>query len=51
VGKPDGEDISEDKDVVGWTILECILERYDEVVWTGSIWLRRWTSGGLLLTQ
>jgi hypothetical protein len=38
----------EDQDVGGWTILKYILERYDGMVWTGSIWLRIGTSGGLL---
>jgi hypothetical protein len=27
----------EDQDVGGWTLLKWILERYDEMVWTGSI--------------
>jgi hypothetical protein len=31
-----------------WIILKCILERYDWVVWTGFIWLRIGTGGGLL---
>jgi hypothetical protein len=39
---------SEDQDVGGWTIIKWILERQDGVVWTGSIWLRIGTSGGLL---
>jgi hypothetical protein len=30
------------------TILKWILERYDGMVWTGSIWLRIGTSGGPL---
>jgi hypothetical protein len=29
-------------------ILTWILEKQDEVVWSGSIWLRIGTSGGLL---
>jgi hypothetical protein len=29
-------------------ILKRIVEKYDEVVWTGLIWLRMETSGGLL---
>jgi hypothetical protein len=29
-------------------ILKWILERYDEIIWTGLIWLRIGTSGGLL---
>jgi hypothetical protein len=38
----------EDQDVGGWTILKCILERHDEVVWTELIWLRIRTSEKLL---
>jgi hypothetical protein len=37
-----------DQDVDGWTILKWILEREDEIVWIGLIWLRIGTSGGLL---
>jgi hypothetical protein len=29
----------EDQNIGGWTILKCILERFDEVVLTGLIWL------------
>jgi hypothetical protein len=29
----------EDQDVGGWIILRWILERQDEVVWTGLVWL------------
>jgi hypothetical protein len=38
----------EDQDVGRWTILKWILERYDVMLWTGSIWLRIETSGRLL---
>jgi hypothetical protein len=38
----------EDQDVGGWTIVKWMLERYDGMVWIGSIWLRIGTSGGLL---
>jgi hypothetical protein len=38
----------EDQDVGAWTILKQISERYDGMVWTGSIWLRIGTSGGFL---
>jgi hypothetical protein len=41
-------DYWEDQDVGGWTILKCILERYDEMIWMGLIWLRIGASGGLL---
>jgi hypothetical protein len=35
----------EDQDIGGWTILKWILDR---MVWIGVMWLRIWTSGGLL---
>jgi hypothetical protein len=38
----------EDEDMGDWIILKWILERYNGVVWTGSMWLRIGTSGGLL---
>jgi hypothetical protein len=38
----------EDQDVGVWTILKWIFEKENGVVWTGSIWLRIGTSGGLL---
>jgi hypothetical protein len=38
----------EDQDVDGWTILRWILERWDGMVGTGSIWLRIRTDGGLM---
>jgi hypothetical protein len=37
----------EDRDIAGWTILKCTLERYG-MIWIGLIWLRIGTSGGLL---
>jgi hypothetical protein len=37
----------EDQDIGGLTILECILEIYDGMVWIGLIWLRTGTSGRL----
>jgi hypothetical protein len=37
----------EDQDVGRWTISKWILERQDGMVWTGFIWLRIGTSGGL----
>jgi hypothetical protein len=42
-----GRDHWEDQDVDGWTILRRILERQNGMIWTGSIWLRIGTSGGL----
>jgi hypothetical protein len=38
----------EDQDVGGWAILKWILERQDGMEWSGLIWLRIGTSGGLL---
>jgi hypothetical protein len=38
----------EDKDVGVRIILRLILERYDEILWTGLIWLRIGTGGRLL---
>jgi hypothetical protein len=38
----------EDLDVCGRIILKSILEKQDGVAWTGFIWLRIRTSGGLL---
>jgi hypothetical protein len=40
--------IATNQNVGGWTILKWILERQHGMVWTGSIWLRMRTSGGLL---
>jgi hypothetical protein len=44
VGKPEG------KRPLGRCVdnNKLILERYDGMVWTGSIWLRIGTSGGIL---
>jgi hypothetical protein len=42
------EDHYEDQDIGGWIILGCILERWDEVMWTGLVWLRIGTGGELL---
>jgi hypothetical protein len=43
-----GRDHAEDLGVDGRTILECVLEEQDGKVWTGFIWLRIGTSGGVL---
>jgi hypothetical protein len=48
VGKPEGKRSLGRQDVGGWTILKWILERYDGMVWTGSIWLRIGISRRLL---
>jgi hypothetical protein len=36
------------QEVGGWIIIKRILERQDGVVWSVLIWLRIWSSGGLL---
>jgi hypothetical protein len=41
-------DHCEDQDIGRWIILKWILERYDEMVWIGLIWLMILTSGKLL---
>jgi hypothetical protein len=38
----------ENQEVIVWTILKWILDRYDEMVWIGLILLRIGTSGRLL---
>jgi hypothetical protein len=43
----DGKDNSEDLGV-DWTILECILGKWDAKEWIGFIWLRIKISSGLL---
>jgi hypothetical protein len=45
-----GRDHYEVLDVGGRIILKCILERWDEVVWTGFMKVRVRTSGGLVNT-
>jgi hypothetical protein len=47
VGKAE-ETTRKTNNVGEWMILKWILERQDEVVWTGFIWLRMGTNGGLL---
>jgi len=51
VGNLEGREHLEDLDVDGKTILERILRKYSESVWTGFIWLRTGTSGRLLWTR
>jgi hypothetical protein len=41
-------DCWEDQDIGGFIILGWILERWDGVMWTAMVWLRRGTSGGFL---
>jgi hypothetical protein len=43
-----GRDHCEDLGVDGRIILECMLGKYGERVWTGFMWFRIETSGGLL---
>jgi hypothetical protein len=38
----------EDPSVDGRVILKWIFEKWDRMAWTGSIWLRIGTGGGLL---
>jgi hypothetical protein len=40
---------SQKEDIGGWIILKLVLERQDEVVWTGLIWLRIGTNGSSCL--
>jgi hypothetical protein len=48
LGSQKERDHQEDLDIGGRIILRLILEREDGVVWTGLIWLRLETGGGLL---
>jgi hypothetical protein len=48
VGKPERRGHLQDPGVDGRTILRWIFRKWDVEVWTGSIWLRIWTGGGLL---
>jgi hypothetical protein len=48
VGKLEGSNHLEDPGVDGRIILKWIFERFDGCAWTGSIWLRIGTGGGLL---
>jgi hypothetical protein len=47
-GRKIGIDHSEDLDGDRKMVLECILGKYGGKVWTGCIWLKTETSGGLL---
>jgi len=46
-----GRDHSEDLDVDGRVILQWILQKYGGKLWTGFMWLKIKTSGGLLCTR
>jgi hypothetical protein len=48
VGKPKGKIHSKELDIDGKIILEWVLWKQSSKVWTGYIWLRTETSGGLL---
>jgi hypothetical protein len=49
VGKTKGKrPLGKPKDVGGWIILKWILEKLDEAIWNGFIWLRIETIKGLL---
>jgi hypothetical protein len=48
IGKPGSRDNSKDIGIDGSIILEWKLGKYGGKVWTGSIWLRMSTRGGLL---
>jgi hypothetical protein len=43
-----GRNHKEDLDIDGMTVLKWILKKDDVRVWTGFIWLRVGTSGGLV---
>jgi hypothetical protein len=48
VGNPEGKSPLGRQEVGGWIILGLILERWDEVMWTGLVRLRIGTGGELL---
>jgi len=48
VGKPEGKNHLEDPGVDGKIILRWIFWDWDVGVWTGSIWLKIGTVGGIL---
>jgi hypothetical protein len=48
VGRPKGRSHLEDPGVDERIILNCILKNWDGWTWTGLIWLRIGTGGGLL---
>jgi hypothetical protein len=51
VGKPEGKRQLKDLVVDAKIILEWALRKYGGMVWTGFIWLRIGTNGGLLRTR
>jgi hypothetical protein len=48
VGRPEGRNHLEDPGVDGRIILKWIFKKWDGGTWTGLIWLRIGTRGGLL---
>jgi len=48
VGKPEGKNHLEDLGIYGRIILKMFFRKVDCEAWTGLIWLRIWTGGGLL---
>jgi hypothetical protein len=48
LGKPEGKGPLGDTGLVGRIILRRIFRKWDVGVWTGLIWLRTGTGGGLL---
>jgi hypothetical protein len=48
VGNNKERDHWEDLDISGRIILKCVLEKWGGLIWTGFIWPRILTSGGLL---
>jgi hypothetical protein len=48
---PEGKSHWKDPYVGGRIVLKRMLERQDEVVWTGQTWLRKGTSGRFLSTR
>jgi hypothetical protein len=48
VGRPEGRDHLEDIGVDGKVIAKWIFKKWDGEPWTGLIWLRTGTGGGLL---
>jgi hypothetical protein len=48
IGNLKGREFSEDLGVDGRVILEWMLGKYGGKMWTGCMWLRAGTSGGLL---
>ena len=50
VRKPEGKNHLEDPGIDGKIILRWIIRKWDVGAWTGLIWLRKGTGGGLMGT-